>query len=137
MTPGAKRAAIMAVSTDLLLPLIPEGKTIDCVADALGVKYDWLSEALRLPAGSRITGVSMIARFARDEVLIRVQHPDFVETEEGCVLPDVQAVYGWDDRGAATFACWAGPAVNTPRVVPHAAGPRWPQAGKVKFREFL
>jgi hypothetical protein len=118
----------MYVSRELLEPLLG-GRQIDCIADRLGISYDWLVEALHLPAGTRITGVSVSLRFDRDQVALRVEHPDFVETIPGNVLPEVGAWYG---HGVLS---WTGPAVGTPPTAPEQMEDWFRPV--VKFREFL
>lgn len=139
--------AVMNVSRQLLLPLLPEGKEIDCIADRLGVKYDWLAKALHFPEGTKITGVSVSLRFWYDEISLRLESPDFIETEEGNCLPEVQALYDWDEKGNPTFAGWCWMAVERPSIAKEIGGPHWirvrdeaiaAEAAKaVRFGEFL
>lgn len=49
--------------------------------------------ALKLPENCRITGVSADCAFNKDQIAFRIESPDFVETMEGCTLPEVRAVY--------------------------------------------
>lgn len=110
----AVRQAVMYVSRSLLESLLPEGKTIDCVADKLGAEYAWLAEAMKLPANVRITGVSMALRFVYDQVAIRVECSDFVETLPSNCLPEVQATYKRGVDGKGVFVRWEGPAMSQP-----------------------
>lgn len=106
------RQAVMNVSRELMEHMLPPGKVIECVADKLGVQYEWLVEAMQLPAGSRITGVSIAVRFFHDEVAIRIEHPDFIETAEARTLPEVQAIYERNADGSPRFVKWCGAAVG-------------------------
>lgn len=106
------RVAYMIISRQLLENLLPEGKILDCVADKLGVAYEWLVEAMKFPVGTRITGVSMAARFVYDQIMLRIEHPDFIETEEGHQMPEVQANYERDAKGTPRFVGWTGAAVG-------------------------
>ncbi len=122
------RQAIMSVARGLLLPLLPAGKStldLDGVADATGERFTWLAEVLLFPAGTKITGVSTALRFDRDEICLRLESPDFVETAQGNQLPGVDASYHWHG-GGMNFMGWSGPAVAVSSSEP-----------AVKFREFL
>ena len=110
------REAVMRCSRELIEGLLQPGQVIDCVADRIGVKYDWLREALRLPPDCKITGVSVGAYFSANQIAIRIACPAFQETAEAETLPSVEAIYVATEAGAR-FAGWFGDAVL---VVPDA-----------------
>lgn len=125
--------AILNVSCELIRTILPEGKTVadlEGLADESGQRFAWLGEALKLPASAKVTGVSTALRFPYDEVALRVECPDFVETPPGNRLPEVGLVITTGTNGKWAFLRWEGAAVSGPKARPEVAP-------TVKFREFL
>ena len=143
----ATRQAVMRVSRQLLEELMPDWKTAAVLRygelieerlapDRVAEIAEPYHKALKLPTNCRITGISIGFGFDHDEIGFRIESLDFVETLEGNMLPEVQAVYrtrvqmacngndgleplplGFDegtlrlDGTTSYFAGWAGPAV--------------------------
>lgn len=134
------RQAILRVSRPLLEALLPDFRTVallrygELVEPRLGPSTDVAAQVatiaapfhqvLKLPADCRITGIAMHPSlyFDRDEVTFRIESPDFMETPEGGMLPEVQAMYSnvpsIDDKDCAEmhFFKWEGTAVETRRI---------------------
>lgn len=115
------RQAIMTVSRQLLEDLLPDWWT------AVQLPHgDLLKQVLKLPANCQITNISQVAKLAantsvffyNEQIAIRVECPDFVETPAGALLPEVLAIYQ-SPTGLVKesyFLFWDGPAVATKRV---------------------
>jgi hypothetical protein len=76
------------------------------------VDYDALAAALKLPAGVRIVAVSTTAEFQRDQLLVKVESPEFAETPQCHPLPETQPIYRLTNTGAE-FAGWGFNATTT------------------------
>lgn len=133
------RQAVMKVSRQLLEQLMPDWETaaqlrygqmiggrFPADVDVISIPYHM---ALKLPDSCSITGISSQLHFYSDEIAFRIESPDFVETEHGCRLPEVQAVYQNKyefnfkptvevqlQSATGYFLCWAGPAVAVQRT---------------------
>lgn len=143
------RQAMLKVNRSLLESIMPDWETAarvrfgEMVDGRLPKDVEQIAEpyhtALKLPANCRITGISNLYAFNRDEIVFRIESPDFVETPSCDMLPEVRAVYQrtlsfgamlkkiedfrefapgsvevLSDQGY--FLCWDGPAVAVPRV---------------------
>ena len=149
---GSSRQAILRVHRLLLEQFLPDWQTVARLryGDVLdGRAYpperaeEWAApfhKALKLPADCKITGISYSGDdwLCKDEIVFRIESPDFVETPYPNRLPEVTAVYqrslvmqidnpdGCDGSikpGSAEiigetgyFLKWTGPAVTTQRT---------------------
>lgn len=80
------RQALWFVQTEEFLKALgPYCKIVE------SIHGDWqsLSDIMRLPPGTYVTGLSSHLAFDRDLVAIRVSHPSFPETAVGNRLPEV------------------------------------------------
>lgn len=126
------RQAVLCVSRELLEQLLSDWKMVallrfgDLVDSSFSIveKFAKLAKpyhtSLKLPANCCITGISHTYRFQYDQVAFRIECPDFVETQEACMLPEVQAVYQgslyWNNGpNTGYFLRWGGPAVEMRR----------------------
>ena len=147
------RRAIMCVSRQVLEELLPNFEKMallrygflleseSSTPEKHAVLTALFHEALKLPSNCHIVTINTSYRFMYDEVAFLIECPDFVETEEACVMPEVQAVYqsqhdftvkpgDWFDHGtnksfapdqlvstdsSSYFLRWEGPAVETKR----------------------
>ena len=133
-----QRLGIVYCSVELIARLMPPGTTVQWLDSELGtVKafgegYEKLHKALKLPANCRITGVSPHVRFANNEIVLRVESPEFVETPEGGTIPTVEAYY--NEKG---FDRWIGLGVMNERLLERHEFDSVLPARQVNFREFL
>jgi hypothetical protein len=121
------RAAVVYIARELFEKLLPDGTVIDCLADKImspglqDLQFALVHRCLKLPANSRVTGISVAHRFAYDQVSLRVECPDFVETQVNCLIPEVRVLF-WNDGTAPVFRGWEGPALREdygkPIIVP-------------------
>ncbi len=124
------RQAILRVSRTMFEGWLLEGQTVDCVADRLGIKYDWLHKAILLPDNAIITGVSASLYFAQDQVAIRIACPDFVEVPDGVTLPEIDALLELRN-GKPCFVRWLPPEVSLSIAGLKESG----EPSCIKFRE--
>lgn len=122
------RTAIARVSRQLVEDVLGEkydGCTM-CVACILGLRKEDLHAALKLPENARVDAVAY--DFYTDQVLLRIECPDFREVAEGETLPEVEAMYRrqenaeGDDRFPCVFDGWQGDALP-PNNVQALLGP--------------
>ncbi len=107
-----KRGGVMYCSREIIESILPKGKTLECYADKVGaVDYSDLKAGLLLPDGATVTGVSIALRFHHDQVAVRIESPDFVETIEGGAFPAIGAHYVRGANGPA-FIGWTGEAAS-------------------------
>lgn len=78
-----------------------------------------LQRTLMLPDNARVDAVSFHAYFMYDQAALRIECPDFVDTLEGGMLPEVNAEYDSDG-----FVRWTGSAVAAQRIEEPEALPR-------------
>lgn len=70
----------------------------------LRVSNELLAEILKLPPGTRITGVSDQQFFTTDSIAIKIEHPSFAPVEPENVLPECTALY--TEVRTAVFEGW-------------------------------
>lgn len=140
MAEDTTRQAVLRVDRRLLEELLPDWRTALLLryGDVLeGWMYppeeasEWAQpfhDALKLPSTCFVTGLSTLLYFDRDQIALRIDSPDFVETVRGEHLPEVQAVYQHIrdypftadrvrfDGATGYFLCWAGEAVEMRRI---------------------
>jgi hypothetical protein len=92
-----RRRAIMRVRCDLM----PKGWVWS---------RDSIRRHLKLPETVKVLMVSEHVFFIFGQVGLLLESPDFIETPEGSLLPEVRAIYNGDG-----FLRWDGPAVARPK----------------------
>lgn len=105
-----RRVAVMRISGTLLRSLLPEYRMVGIINGACGLiptdEHDRqaavIHKALLLPDNARITGISAVMHFAKDEILLCIECPDFVDVPEGCTAPEVICWY-WGDPSQGVF----------------------------------
>ena len=112
----SNRLGIAYCSVELIANLMPDGTSIQWLDSergtiaAFGEGYEKLHKSLQLPANCRITGVSPHARFAYNQIVLRIESPDFVETPEAHNIPEVEPFYNKNG-----FSHWEGSALAKAR----------------------
>ncbi len=119
----------------------------DIVAKTAGNTFlERLATALCFPNGTSIRGI--LDEPGAANVAIKIESPLFPEVPPGSLVPQVEAIYGWDKTGKPTFGCWLGEAVGIPVGRAAMTGPLWldyeakattEESGckRIRFREFL
>lgn len=111
----ATRQAIMNVSWALLADLLPDQQILYKLrhideeeqnqSEYIAELAQSFHDALKLPSNCKIVDISHRIRFNRDQVIIRIESPEFIETPPGELLPEVEAIHEF------RFLRWEGPAL--------------------------
>lgn len=114
------RLGIMYVSVELFNSVVPEYKKefIKNLGEVVILRpdMDWLRYTLRLPTNCHIDSVSSHFAFHKQQITLRIECEDFVDTPEVGIIPEVEANYRaikeWEPGdgflGAGVFSHWTG-----------------------------
>ena len=124
------RQAVMYVERLMLESLIPDWRTVvklcfgDVIKQDCPENFEELLRifyvALKLPDNCKIRRINHYPQFNLDQIALRIECPDFIETLKGCYLPEVQALYKSVQEEVkpdwSYFLRWDGPAVHIQRI---------------------